>query len=373
VVGKLGLTVGDTLDFVIDTLGDRTNTIARDLVLLALVRNSADRRHDSSGTSTESLKNTALIDSFGNLSHSVVTLTDLEFLPATGKLDSATTSDTRKNHICDKRASDELLLTLFVDPQDEEVHGTDLSDLIVEQPENLVVTLGCGLLLGNKSDGIVTTDLVAATATGPGTAVLTLVAEKLDWLPAGGVVRTDRAEDDEDLGLLGKSDTNSGVGGDVSGADIEREALTLWDPVLIVKNELLDASKKTLRINGRKTDTLTRTVHTSHVQFRAEHAGATIRAKECLHTLEALNGVVEDRSSRAHLQVVERNDARNTPTVGAVPVNFEHVITEVLTKNESGLLGLWLGALGVLLGQLGNINLSVCHSLQQQNSQNQLE
>jgi len=178
VIGKLGLAIGDTLDLIIDTLGDRANAITRDVVVLTLVADAADRRHHSSSASTKGLKNTALIDGLGNLSHGVVALADLELLPATSKLDSAATSDTRKDHISHKRAGDELLLALLVDPEDEEVHGTHLSDLVVEQPENLVVTLLGSLSLRNKSDGVVATDLVAATASGPGTAVLTLVAQE---------------------------------------------------------------------------------------------------------------------------------------------------------------------------------------------------
>jgi len=316
VASKFGLAIRDTLDFIIDTLGDRTDTITRDMIVLALVADAANRGHDSSSASTEGLEHTALIDSLCNLSHGVVTLADLELLPAASKLDSAATSDTRKDHISHKRAGDELLLALLVDPEDEEVHGTHLSDLIVEEPENLVVTLLCSLSLRNKGDGVVATDLVAATATGPGTAVFTLVAQKLHRLPAGGIIRTDRAQDDKDLGLLRKSNTNSRVSGDVGGTDVKREALTLWDPVLIKENKLLDASKKTLRVDGRKTHTLTRAVHTSHVELRAEHAGTTIRAKEGLHALEALNGVVEDRGSRAHLEIVERHNARDAPAVG---------------------------------------------------------
>jgi len=361
VISKLGLAIGNALDLIIDTLGDRADAFTRDLVVLALVADAADRRHDSSSTSTESLKNTALVDGLGNLGHGVITLTDLEFTPAASKLDSAATSDTRKNHISDKRAGDELLLTLLVDPQDEEVHGTDLSDLVVEQPENLVVTLLSGLPLRDKSDGVVATNLVAATASGPGTAVLTLIAQQLDWLPASGIVWADRAEDDEDLGLLGKSHTDSRVSGDVSGTDVKGEALTLWDPILIVQDKLLDASKEALRVDCRQTDTLTRAVHTSHVQLRTEHARTTIRAKEGLHTLEALDSIVEDRCSRAHFKVMERNDARDTPAISGIPINLQHVIAEVLTEDESGLLGLRLGALGALLGQLSDINLSVCH------------
>jgi len=361
VVGKLGLTIGNTLDLIIDTLGDRANAFARDLVVLALVADAADRRHHSGSTSTESLKNTALVDSLGNFSHGVVALTDLEFLPAASKLDSAATSDTRKNHIGDKRASDELLLALLIDPEDEEVHGTDLSDLVVEEPENLVVALLGSLSLRDKSDGVVTTNLVATTASGPGTAVLTLVAQKLDWLPAGGIVGTDRAEDNKDLCLLGESNTNGRVGGDVSGADVKREALTLWDPILIVKDELLDASQETLRIDGGETHTLSRAVHTSHVELRAEHARTTVRTLESLHAFEALDSIVEDRSSRAHLEVVEGNDARDTPAFLEVPINFKHVIAEILTEHESGLLGLGLGACSVLLSQLSDIDLCVCH------------
>jgi len=361
VTSKLGLAIGDTLDLIIDTLGDRANAFARDLVVLALVADAANRGNDSSGASAEGLKHTTLIDSLGDLSHGVIALTDLELLPATGKLDSAATSDTRENHIGHKRASDELLLALLVDPEDEEVHGTDLSDLVVEEPENLVVALLSGLPLGDKGDGVVATDLVAATASGPGTAVLTLVAEQLDGLPASGVVGADRAEDDEDLGHPGEGDTDGGVGGDVGGADVEREALTLRDPVLIVEDELLDASKETLGINGRKAHALTGAVHTGHVELGAEHAGTTVGALEGLHALEALDSVVEDGGGRAHLEVVEGNDARDAPAVLSVPVDFEHVVAEVLAEDQGGLLGLGLGGGGALLGQLGHVDLGVCH------------
>jgi len=361
VTSKFRFAVGNTLDLIIDTLGYRADAVTRDLVILTLVADAANRGYDSSSASTESLKHTTLVDSLSNFSHGVVTLTDLELLPATSKLDSAATSDTRKDHISDKRASDELLLTLFVDPENEEVHGTDLSDLVVEEPENLVVTLLGSLSLRNKGDGVVATDLVATTASGPGTAVLTLVAEQLDGLPASGVIGTNRAEDDKDLSLLGKSNTDGRVGGDVSGADVKREALTLRDPVLIIADKLLDTIQKTLRIDGRKTNTLTRAVHTSHVELRTEHARTTVRATESLHTFEAFNSIVEDRGCRAHFEVMERNDARNSPTFLEVPINFKHVITEILTEHESGLLGLGLGALGALLSQLCDIDFGVCH------------
>jgi len=291
---KFRLSIRNTFDLIIDTLGDRTNTITRDMIVLTLVADAANRRNDSSSASTKGFKHTTLFESLCNFSHGVVTLADLEFLPATSKLESTATSDTRKDHISDKRAGDELLLTLFVHPEDEEVHGTYLSDLIIEQPENLIVTLLSSLSLRNKSDSIVTTNLVATTATGPSTAVFTLIAKKLDWLPAGGVVWTNRAEDDKDLCLLRKSNTNCRMSGDVSGTDVKREAFTLWDPILIEKNKLLDTSQKTFSIKGRKTNTLTRAVHTSHVKLWTEHTRTTIRTTESLHTLETFNSIMEN-------------------------------------------------------------------------------
>ena len=74
---------------------------------------------------------------------------------------------------------------------------------------------------------------------------------------------------------------------------IQRFALAVRHPRLLMLYELDDCLEHILLFNLRKSDSLRGVVHTSYVLDRAEHLNAAVRASVSLKSLENLRAVVE--------------------------------------------------------------------------------
>ena len=95
----------------------------------------------------------------------------------------------------------------------------------------LAVELG-RVLPDPESGRIVAAHLGESAAAGPGTDVVG-VGEQVDRLEAGGVVRPDRPEDDEQLRLGGRGDAEAAVEADEGGPDVEGGGGVVGHPLLV--------------------------------------------------------------------------------------------------------------------------------------------
>ena len=95
----------------------------------------------------------------------------------------------------------------------------------------LAVELG-GVLADPEGGRVVAAHLGEPAAAGPGADVVG-VGQQVDRLEAGGVVRPDRPEDDEELGLGGRRHAQAGVEADEGGPDVERGRGVVRHPLLV--------------------------------------------------------------------------------------------------------------------------------------------
>ena len=93
--------------------------------------------HNNKTNEKERESDPLLLESGDELVDGPLGLGDLELAPLSGKVQDAATSDTGEDGAI-KRRRDELLLSLGIDPEAEEVHGADLRHVVVEQPEDLL-------------------------------------------------------------------------------------------------------------------------------------------------------------------------------------------------------------------------------------------
>lgn len=68
-----------------------------------------------------------------------------------------------------------------------------------------------------------------------------------------------------------------------------------------------------------------------------------------------LYGIVQGRASRMQRQVLEGFDLRSFPTALLGPVNGQHVIRKLLSKNQAGRLGLRLACRAAFKDQIGRL------------------
>ena len=78
-----------------------------------------------------------------------------------------------------------------------------------------------------------------------------------------------------------------------------------------------------------------------HVVEGPEHPDFVVVSSIGLHTLEKLLGVVQDFGCWMHLEGHERPDRGSLPSSIAGPLDFEHVVGEVLAETQVIGRGFW--------------------------------
>ena len=94
-------------------------------------------------------------------------------------------------------------------------------------------------------------------------------------------------------------------------------------------------------------------MHAGHVEVRSKQANLLINAIVGLHALEQFERVVKDLGSRMDAQILELANLWLPPSLLGIPLDREHVIGELGTKDELGrIIGqIWLG--------LGDIDIQI--------------
>ena len=100
-----------------------------------------------------------------------------------------------------------------------------------KEPQDLLAVELGRVLSDPESGRVVAAHLGESAAAGPGADVVG-VGEQVDRLEAGGVVRPDRPEDDEELCLGGRSDAETAVEADEGGPDVEGGGGVVGHPLL---------------------------------------------------------------------------------------------------------------------------------------------
>lgn len=225
------ITILDTLNPVLHLSSDLTGLLVSPQTtvnLLTLPSDGTDGGDDSSSTGTEDLDKSTFRGRSINLVHGQFPLRNLPSLGAkvsVGKREHRVTGDTLKNGAV-QGSSDQLGNTsLLVLDSDEQVHGADLSHvlLLAEEPEVLLVSAGSSLELRNDARGVVGAELLVANTAGPGTDGV-VGGFELDGLEACGVVRADRGGDEEEESGTGGTDAESVLCSDHCWAEVKRIA-----------------------------------------------------------------------------------------------------------------------------------------------------
>jgi len=100
----------------------------------------------------------------------------------------------------------------------------------------------------------------------------------------------------------------------------------------------------TRRSSYGKGDAVGTAVETLHVHIRTEETGLSVLILVGLHTLKALESIVEDNSGGIQLKLTVLFDLGLTPTLAGLPLDSQHVVGKGLSKDEFrvGLEGLLL-------------------------------
>lgn len=160
---------------------------------LSVVSNSFNWRHNSGSSRTESLDHAALFDSADDLLDGVFAFNDIKLTPCASKRQDGVTSNSRKDSSI-KRSRDQFTSSFGFFPEEELIHGTNLSDFISKEPEDLGVSLFSGFTLGMKCHGVVSSALDVSSTTGPGADILG-VSVQLNGSKSTLVVGSNRTHD----------------------------------------------------------------------------------------------------------------------------------------------------------------------------------
>lgn len=269
--------------------------------------------------------------SLNDLVNGVLALGNLQLVAQalTGQLQDASASHSVQDQLVVQRSSDELLLAVLALPDNKEVAGASLGTLAVLaiQPQDLVVAAATGLGGGSQTRAVVGTDLGIAKATDPGADHI--LGGGVQAHAARGAVELGHVGDDDvQHGLTRSLDTELGLGSDQSGTDVQVAArLVAGHPAGTVdgqqgNDELLQLG----RLKQRQGDTAGRQVHTGTVAVGTEDAQLSIVTTVGLEALEALGGIVEDRSSGHEAQGTVGLELGSGPALGGSPVDGDHVV-----------------------------------------------
>eukprot|EP00128_Syssomonas_multiformis_P010700 Colp12_sorted_trinity150504_noHs@23157 len=357
------LSVLDAEDGVVQAVGQLARETARaakgNAVVLLHVAHLLHGADDAGSASSEHLKQPAFRLSFDNVRHGEDALRDLKLIPLAAQGKNGVSCDTGKDGSV-KRSCNKLLLTLFVDPEDEQVHGADLSNFVIlaKEPQNLVAALCSSLLLRENGGRIITATLCLTGTTGPGTAVLG-IRKQLDRGEASSVVRAHRGADDIQKSAVGGTHAKGFLGGDHSGTDVERVTTLVRNPAFLNLEKLVNALQELLLVKGRQGQTSGRVVQAIHVLIRAEHTDLAILVLVGLHTLENFDAIVEHHGGRIEAKLVVGRNGGSGPASFLLPRNLKHVIAKSATKDQVLVGGLSLGSGGLCDGQLLRLQASL--------------
>lgn len=214
--GLLNSSVLNVLKHVQHSLGEWSGVILfvdRHGVLLLLVRKLANRRHSCCSSCAECFVKTSFFDCSYHFLDFKFSLRNLKLLQTLCQRQNRVTSNTWQYGSVE-RGSDEFIDSIFVLPEDEEVHSSYLSYVVVQEPKNLItIVFHVSLSTDSQSGCVVSTDFLVAETIWPSSDD-TGVAIQSDWNEASGVVWSNRTEHDKCLHLLNFSKAESVVHAD---------------------------------------------------------------------------------------------------------------------------------------------------------------
>ena len=107
---------------------------------LAIVIETLNWRYNCSCTSSESLIHTFFLNGLDKLLNFELSDCHLEFIQFAHQCQKSVTGNARQNSAI-KRGSDQFVLSFFIFPKQEEIHGAHFCHIIVQQPKSLVTTV----------------------------------------------------------------------------------------------------------------------------------------------------------------------------------------------------------------------------------------
>ena len=133
-------------------------------------------------------------------------------------------------------------------------------------------------------------------------------------------------------------DTQTHIGSDHEGADIQGSAIGVGHPVLIHLYQRLDGLHKVLHGDIGHTHTVSGVIAALGVAVRAEELNLAFCGTICLQTFEDLLGVVEHYRSRIHLEGLMGNDSGVMPAIVRIIVHDKHMVGKFLAEAQFALI-----------------------------------
>ena len=147
---------------------------------------------------------------------------------------------------------------------------------------------------------------------------------------------------------MGGVDSQTGIGGDHKGADIEGSARLVGHPVGVHLHQSLDRLYEQLLGDRRNAQAVTGVGHTPGVVGGPEELYAAVGSPIGLQPFKDLLGIVEHHGGGVQHKGAIGNDAGVVPALSGVIVEQEHVIGKNLAKPQSFGVGLFLELGGAL-------------------------
>ena len=285
-----------------------------------------DGADDGSCTSAERLIYATFFNCLDHLLDLKLTNCHFEFLKLLHYFEETLTGDARQNSAVE-RWRDQLIFTILVLPEAEEVHGTHLGDIVVQQPEDLIAVVNLETIaLGSQRGSVVTSNFLISEAIRPRSDHRG-VAIELDGDEAARVVRSDWTQDDEGLCLGDAGEAQFVVHADRCWPDVERVLWLVRYPGFLNFDESSAALKHLISVESRDAKLQMGLVHSAEILVRSKQDHFVVDCSISFRSFEALDRVVQSSVRRIDIEWLVWHNLRGLPaSVLQIEVDFEHVI-----------------------------------------------
>ena len=167
-----------------------------------------------------------------------------------------------------------------------------------------------------------------------------LADRDLYWVESLRVIGPDRPGDDEEQRLVGRFESDVGLGRDHRRPHVERGPVRPWNPLVVELEERLDGADEDGRVHFGQIEAHRRRVEARRVVGRPEqvHGPRATAVPVRLEPLEYRLTIVQDKGGRREVEVREGPYGGVAPAAVRGPAHREHVIAVDLPEPERTLV-----------------------------------
>ncbi len=155
--------------------------------------------------------------------------------------------------------------------------------------------------------------------------------------------------------MLGRVHADVRVDADDEGAQVQRRALRVRNPVPVDGDELFNRLFQKFFVDLRDAEAVAGRVQARHVPVGAEQQNPAVDRAVRLHPLEDRLAVVQTHGGGRNLEIPERHNPRVVPSLPLVIIHHKHVVRKNAAETQFALV------LRFLFGMPGPLHADFLH------------